>query len=163
MLHRWGYMLKVEFCSLCTCYCMQIWWSFDRQRTLDDGYDTFQTSVFISIGKTILHSLVAFLLWDSSYCYKEVLFQAIWFLWSYHWFHSFFFRRTSKWRTTALHVNAVIGSWMSSTHDHLCFDCFTSLNYCYSWLMSSTHEPCKLYHDTQKAISWDFELYTAQN
>ncbi|CAL9750093.1 unnamed protein product [Musa acuminata subsp. burmannicoides] len=32
------------------------------QRTLDDGYDTFQTSVFISIGKTILHSLVAFLL-----------------------------------------------------------------------------------------------------
>ncbi|THU62859.1 hypothetical protein C4D60_Mb01t09580 [Musa balbisiana] len=32
------------------------------QRTLDDGYDTSQTSVFISIGKTILHSLVAFLL-----------------------------------------------------------------------------------------------------
>lgn len=162
MLHRWGYMLKVEFCSLCTRYCMQIWWSFGRQRTLDDGYDTSQTSVFISIGKTILHSLVAFLLWDSSYCYKKspLLGYMIFLILS---LIPFILLQTDKQVKNDSLACKFIGSWMSSTHDHVCFDCLTSLNYCYSWLMSSTHEPCKLYHDTQKAISWDFELDTAQN
>ncbi|KAG6524869.1 magnesium dechelatase SGRL, chloroplastic-like [Zingiber officinale] len=55
------------------------------QRTLDDGFDTLQASVFDSLvkfgsPKTILHALVAFLLRDRSL---------------YFWFHSFLFSHRS--------------------------------------------------------------------